>query len=213
MPPVSPRSNATHSVRSKPDADHAFSHGRSPGPLFALRQWSVFAGRGLAGVWFRLRHMFRGVYVGPGLHVTGAAWITLGPGVVIQRRAALYARPGTRLLVSAGCRIGTDVVISVAQSVTLGTDVLMAPRCYISDHNHQFTDPAIPVMRQGMTQPAPVVIGDGSWLGINVCVLAGVELGRNCVVAANSVVTSSFPDGSVIGGSPARLLRSLAASI
>ena len=68
---------------------------------------------------------------------------------------------------------------------------------------------AVPVIHQGMTTPAPVIIGDGCWLGINVCVLAGVTLGRNGVVAANSVVTSSFPDGSVIGGAPARLLRSL----
>lgn len=156
--------------------------------------------------------MWRGVYVGPGLHVAGASSITLGPGVVIQRGAALYARPGSRLLISDGCRIGSDVVISVAESVHLGREVLLAPRCYISDHNHQFTDPTIPVMRQGMTTPVPVVIGDGSWLGINVSVLAGVTLGRNCVVAANSVVTTSFPDGSVIGGAPARLMRSLEAT-
>jgi acetyltransferase-like isoleucine patch superfamily enzyme len=153
--------------------------------------------------------MLRGVYVGPGLHVTGRAAIDLGPRVVIQRGAALYARPGSRLLISDGCRIGSDVVISVAESVTLGPDVLLAPRCYISDHNHQFSNPGVPVIHQGMTTPAAVTIGDGCWLGINVCVLAGVTLGRNCVVAANSVVTSSFPDGSVIGGAPARLLRSL----
>lgn len=153
--------------------------------------------------------MFRGVYIGPGLHITGEPAIDLGSRVIIQRGAALYARSGSHLCVSDGCRIGSDVVISVADAVTLGRDVLLAPRCYISDHNHQFSDPAVPVIHQGMTTPAPVIIGDGCWLGINVCVLAGVTLGRNCVVAANSVVTSSFPDGSVIGGAPARLLRSL----
>ncbi|MEO7986321.1 MAG: DapH/DapD/GlmU-related protein [Gemmatimonadales bacterium] len=154
--------------------------------------------------------MGRGVYVGPGIHVVGGSNIALEPGVVIQRNSALYTRPGSRLAIGEGCRIGTDVVVSVAQSVTLGREVLLAPRCYISDHNHQFTDPTVPVMHQGMTTPAPVTIGDGSWLGINVSVLAGVTLGRNCVVAANSVVTTSFPDGSVIGGAPARLLRTVA---
>ncbi|HEU5304073.1 MAG TPA: acyltransferase, partial [Gemmatimonadales bacterium] len=86
--------------------------------------------------------------------------------------------------------------------------VLTAARCYISDHNHAFSDLEKPIIEQGMTPPQPVTIGDGSWLGINVCILAGVSLGRNCVVAANSVVTSSFPDYSVVGGAPARLLRS-----
>ena len=100
------------------------------------------------------------------------------------------------------------MVLSVAQQVTLGRSVLTAARCYISDHNHAFSDPRRPVLDQGMTPPQPVVIGDGSWLGINVCILAGVTLGRNCVVAANSVVTSSFPDYSVVGGATARLLRS-----
>jgi acetyltransferase-like isoleucine patch superfamily enzyme len=62
-------------------------------------------------------------------------------------------------------------------------------------------------MHQGLTAPAPVRIGEGSWLGINVCILPGVTLGRNCVVAANSVVTRSVPDGGVVAGAPARLLR------
>lgn len=182
---------------------------RSRGTLFALRQSWTFAARRLVGFAFRARQLIRGVYVGPGVHVVGSSNIFLGAGVVIQRNGAIYTRPGSRLVIGDGCRIGTDVVVSVAESVTLGHDVLLAPRCYISDHNHQFADPTVPVMHQGMTAPAPVSIGDGSWLGINVCVLAGVALGRNCVVAANSVVTTSFPDASVIGGAPARLLHAV----
>ena len=110
-------------------------------------------------------------------------------------------------MIGAHSRIGPDVVISVADRVTIGKSVLTAGRCYISDHNHEFADPNRPIIEQGMTAPEPVTIGDGTWLGINVCVLAGVSLGRNCVVAANSVVTTSFPECSVVGGVPARLLR------
>jgi acetyltransferase-like isoleucine patch superfamily enzyme len=196
-------------VHSSRAAEPSAPSSGPPGIIFALRQWRTFAGRHAAGIWFRLRHVFRGVYVGPGLQLVGGSNIHLGPGVVIQRGGALYVRAGGRLVVAEGCRIGAGVVLSVAQSVVIEREVLLAPRCYVSDHNHQFTDPAVPVLRQGMTAPMAVVIGEGSWLGINVCVLAGVTLGRNCVVAANSVVTSSFPDGSVIGGAPARLLRTI----
>jgi acetyltransferase-like isoleucine patch superfamily enzyme len=185
--------------------------GERPGLESALRAWWTFADRRLRGTWFRITQLGRGVYVEPELTIVGSRHIHLEPGVVIQRRAALYARRGSRLTIGTGSRIGSDVVISVALDVSLGREVLLAPRCYISDHNHEFGDPSTPIMRQGMTPPARVVIGDGSWLGINVCVLAGVTLGRNCVVAANSVVNDSFPDGSVIGGAPARLLRTLAA--
>jgi acetyltransferase-like isoleucine patch superfamily enzyme len=142
--------------------------------------------------------------------LAGGGEVRLEPGVVIQRGATLATRPGARLAIGAESRIGPDVVISVAEQVTLGRSVLTAARCYISDHNHESSDPEKPVLQQGMTRPRPVTIGDGSWLGINVCILPGVSLGRNCVVAANSVVTTSFPDYSVVGGAPARLLRSAA---
>jgi acetyltransferase-like isoleucine patch superfamily enzyme len=177
------------------------------GPGFALRQGRQFFRRRVEGVALRFRAALGGAYVEPDLSVVGMRRIHLESGVVIQRRAALSTRPGSRLIIGAGSRIGSDAVISVAREVRFGREVLVAARCFISDHNHQFADPSAPVLRQGSTPPAPVVIGDGCWLGINVCILAGVTLGRNCVVAANSVVTQSFPDGSVLGGAPARLLR------
>jgi acetyltransferase-like isoleucine patch superfamily enzyme len=179
------------------------------GPGFALRQGRQFLRRRIEGLALRLRAALAGAYVAPELSVVGFRRIDLESGVVIQRRAALSTRPNARLIVGAGTRIGSDAVISVAREIRLGSDVLIAARCFISDHNHEFTDPSTPVIRQGSTTPAPVLIDDGSWLGINVCILAGVVLGRNCVVAANSVVTQSFPDGSMVGGAPARLLRTV----
>lgn len=173
----------------------------------AWRYWRTFTSRRVRGVWFRYKHLARGTYIEPELSVVGPSNIHVGAGVVIQRRASLYTQPGSRLDIGDGCRIGTDVIISVGASVRLGREVLFAPRCFVSDHNHEFSDRSTPVMRQGMAPPAAVDIGDGTWLGVNVCILRGVTLGRNCVVAANSVVTRSFPDGSVVGGSPARLLQ------
>jgi acetyltransferase-like isoleucine patch superfamily enzyme len=52
-----------------------------------------------------------------------------------------------------------------------------------------------------------VRIGSGSWLGANVVILPGTELGRNTVVAAGAVVRGVFPDRVVLGGVPARVLR------
>lgn len=176
--------------------------------LSPLRWWWIFTRRRLGGALFRYRRLFTGVYVEPGLMLAGGGVVRLDPGVVIQRGATLSVRAGSTLAIGTDSRLGPDVVISVARQVTLGRSVLTAARCYISDHNHEFADPDRPVLEQGMTSPEPVMIGDGSWLGINVCILAGVSLGTHCVVAANSVVTSSFPDYSVIGGAPARLLRS-----
>ena len=51
-----------------------------------------------------------------------------------------------------------------------------------------------------------VQIGEGSWLGENVCVM-GVSIGKHCVVGANSVVTKDFPDYCVIVGAPAKIIK------
>lgn len=55
----------------------------------------------------------------------------------------------------------------------------------------------------------PIIIGQGSWIGANATILHGVTLGEKCVVAAGSVVLESFPKQSVIGGVPAKLIKTL----
>jgi acetyltransferase-like isoleucine patch superfamily enzyme len=109
--------------------------------------------------------------------------------------------------VGAGTRIGAFAVISAVELIDIGEQVLIADRVFIADHNHEFSDALRPVIHQGFTRPRPVRIGAGTWIGINVCIMPGVVLGPRCVVGAGSVVTRSFPAGSVIGGVPARLIR------
>ena len=52
-----------------------------------------------------------------------------------------------------------------------------------------------------------IKIGKNCWIGAKVTILDGVTIGDGCIVAAGAVVNSSFPDNSVIGGVPARLLK------
>jgi acetyltransferase-like isoleucine patch superfamily enzyme len=54
-----------------------------------------------------------------------------------------------------------------------------------------------------------VVIGDDVWIGANAVILPGVTIGRHCVVAAGAVVTKDVPDNTVVGGIPAKVLRTL----
>ena len=96
--------------------------------------------------------------------------------------------------------------IAVANEVLIGADCLIASWVFITDHQHNFEEGAVP-------RHAPLIVGDavrvgsGCWLGERSVLLPGVQLGEGCVVGANAVVTQSFPAGSVVAGVPARCLR------
>lgn len=105
--------------------------------------------------------------------------------------------------------IGDRVHFASARKIIIGSHTLIASNVFISDHDHGTTDfqsmSLVPTYRD--LNCAIVRIGESCWIGQNVCILKGVELGNNCVVAAGSIVTRSFPSFSVLGGVPAKLLK------
>lgn len=90
--------------------------------------------------------------------------------------------------------------------VTIGNNVIMAQHVVISGLNHDYTDPELPVSRQGVSVK-PVVIEDDCWIGANAVITSGVTIGKHAVVAAGSVVTKDVPPFSVVAGNPARLVK------
>ena len=105
------------------------------------------------------------------------------------------------------CSIGRASHIVAHRSVHIGDDVITGPHCYITDQNHVYADPDVPIAQQWPSDD-PVVVGDGSWLGAGAIVLPGTSLGRNTVVGAASVVRGEFPDNAVLVGAPATVVRS-----
>jgi acetyltransferase-like isoleucine patch superfamily enzyme len=78
------------------------------------------------------------------------------------------------------------------------------------DHGQEYEDPSLPIKEQGSNRGGTIRIGQGSWIGHGaaiVCSKGELILGRNCIVAANAVITRSFPEYSVISGNPARIVK------
>ena len=154
----------------------------------------------------------------PPTTIMNERYIRIGSGTMIGPQVALSAGmvPGQHCLsdtvVSIGdrCLIGRGSGIVGHLSIEIGDDVWTGHHVYITDQNHGYDDPDLPISMQ--VQPErPVSIGAGSWLGHGVVVLPGATIGRNVVIGANSVVTGTIPDHSIAVGAPARVIRTTVA--
>lgn len=143
--------------------------------------------------------------------------IALGDDVLLDREVWLNvpvvsANSEPSLVIGSGTNIGRRSVISAVNRISIHENVLFAPAVFVTDHNHEYTNPDIPISEQGVTQGGTVVIERNCWLGYGSMVLAGrgdLVIGRNSVVGAYSVVTDSCPAHSILVGNPARVVKRL----
>ena len=70
--------------------------------------------------------------------------------------------------------------------VEIGEHCMLANGCFVTDGNHRFDDPDMPITWQGFTTKGPTRIGDNIWCGANVVVTSGVTIGERCVIGANT---------------------------
>ena len=113
---------------------------------------------------------------------------------------------GIGLTIGEGTYIGRFAHINVNWSVVIEDHVLLADRVYIADYQHAFSDLSLPIIAQGFTPPKPVVIGQGSWLGVGVVIMPGVKIGKGAIVGANAVVTKDVADFDIVAGAPAAVI-------
>lgn len=170
-----------------------------------------------AGV--RLRHA-RNIHLGAGVFIDHGVYLHATPGGIeigdnacLMHNAELHVfnfRDLPHAFIRIGRRtfVGESVVIRGQGGVTIGDSVLIAPLAKILAVNHEFGDPARPVLDQGISGQG-IVIEDGAWIGAGAAVLDGVRIGRGAVVGANAVVTRDVPPRSVAVGVPARVVRDL----
>jgi acetyltransferase-like isoleucine patch superfamily enzyme len=110
---------------------------------------------------------------------------------------------GGRLRIGDRVFVNCGTVMIAVNSITVGDDVALANEVYVMDSNSHGVEGRPHV-------EAPVVIGNGTWVGARAMILPGVTIGERVVVAAGSVVTRDVPDEVLVAGNPARVVRRLA---
>lgn len=103
--------------------------------------------------------------------------------------------------------VGHRSIISATSSINIGANVDIAPNVFIGNGTHEITPDRDRIADIELSKD--ITIGDGCWLCANTTIIAGVNLGKKCVVAAGAVVTKSFEDMFLIGGVPAKILKRL----
>ena len=97
---------------------------------------------------------------------------------------------------------------TVIGPVTIGNHVNLAQGITVSALNHNFEDMRLRIDEQGVNT-SEIIIDDDVWIGANAVITAGVHIGRHSVVAAGAVVTKDVPEYSVVGGVPAKVIRTI----
>lgn len=153
------------------------------------------------GVWFLLflpsprpLHVWR-VFL---LRIFGA---NIGVGVKVYGTARIYYPPN--LYLESHSTIGPRVEIYNVDLISIGNNSIVSQNCYLCTATHDYTKTSFPLVTM------PIVVGENSWLCANSFIGPGVKVGDNVVVAACSAVVKSIPDKTLVGGNPAKQIKTL----
>ena len=148
--------------------------------------------------------------IGPTLRAFGArigANVRFRSPVVIHNSRPERGRYYENLQVGDDCYLGRELFVDLQDQIVIEDQVTISHRVMILTHTDAGQSPLkdqyIP------TSQAPVIIRRGAYIGANVTILEGVEIGEASIVGAGAVVTRSVPAATVVAGVPARFIKNL----
>lgn len=149
----------------------------------------------------------------PACRIAHKRHISIGDKTVIGKFARIepvvnyaFEKFDPLIEIGAGVCINQNFHCTCARSVIIGDGTSITANCGVFDIIHPYEDIAINP-RHAKIQIKPVVIGKNCLIGMNSVILPGTTLGNHCVVGANSVVSGSWPDNTVLVGSPAKVIK------
>ena len=139
--------------------------------------------------------------------------VSIGDDTIVMHGAILHVY-NFRGMKQSGIRMGRNSLIgeySVIRGqggVTIGDRVYTSPFVQIVSVNHVFDDPNRPFIDQGITAEG-IIIEDDVWIGSGAVITDGVRVGKGAVVAGGAVVTKDVEPHTIVGGVPAKVIRTI----
>lgn len=113
---------------------------------------------------------------------------------------------GVTIRIGEGTFVGSGCEFNAIECIQIGKNCLIASGCRFIDHNHG-VELGTPMKDQPEVS-APIHVGSDVWIGVHCVILKGVSIGEGAIIAAGSIVTKSVAPYSIVGGVPARFIRS-----
>lgn len=138
--------------------------------------------------------------------------LNIGDNVSIGRNTSIQVTGSLRNLgkgitIGKNVGLGTNGYYGGAGGVKIGDDTIFGNFVSVHPENHNFANLDLPIRLQGVNHKG-IIIGKGCWIGAKATILDGTIIGDGCIVAAGAVVTGHFPDNVIIGGVPAKIIKS-----
>lgn len=173
--------------------------------------------------WIRhfIGHMGRHSLIGRSCRLWGGGHkhIVIGDDTIIQRHSILGCWTSYHdqtftpsITIGNHCNIGEYCHITAINKIVIGDGLLTGRFVLISDNSHgglSREESTIPPAARQLMSKGEVIIGNNVWIGDKATILAGVHIGDNAIVAANSVVTKDVPANSMVAGCPAKIIKTI----
>ena len=183
-----------------------------------LRGYDIFTATRLALDFLTTKILYKNArLIRKPFSIKGKSYVHFGKNFTSGRYCRIDAMQRSKskenlIIIGDNCQINDLVHIAAIESISIGNNVLIASRVFITDHNHgkysgdEQSHPNTPP-EQRKLESNPIRIEDNVWIGEGVCILPGVNIGSGSIIGSNSVVTKNIPRNSIAIGIPAKIIK------
>lgn len=158
-------------------------------------------------------------FISSPIDIKGGKCIEIGKHVSIGKNSILNAwdnyqdtKFSPEIIIGNNTSLGEGCHISAITKIIIGNNVLTGRRVSIIDNSHgdsSLNDINTPPIKRRLTTKGPINIENNVWIGDKVTILSGITIGANSIIGANSVVTKNIPKNSIVGGVPAKIIKTI----